>query len=176
MKLNVAVTGHTSGLGKEIYKFYADADATTVGFSRSNGFDLRDWSNMQRMLDLTESFDLIFSNAKPDFFQTVFLYEFAKRKNFNTKIVSIGSQIVNSSLVKTVDIGINLYKTQKLALQNAHQQLTLKIPELKSVLIHPAHLYDNNDNDSKIYSNIRNWVKNMNTVVVNNHSVELYVD
>jgi hypothetical protein len=173
MSFRVAITGHTTGLGKEIYNFYINSNVDTVGFSRSNGFDLRDWSNMQRVLDLTSSVDLIFSNAKPDFFQSVFLYEFARRKQFKTKIVSIGSKIINATLVASEDIGINLYKTQKLALQNAHQQLTEKFPDLKSLLIHPGHLYDNN---GTTYTDVSAWVQKLHYIVDNNNSGELYVN
>jgi hypothetical protein len=169
----VAVTGHTSGLGKSIFDFYTKIGYNTVGFSSSNGFDLRDWTTMQQFLDKIVLFDLVISNAKPDFFQAVFLYEFARRNKFNTKIVSIGSQIVGHNIDTGADIGINLYKTQKLALQNAHQQLVDKFPKLKSILIHPAHLYDK---DGTLYTDIESWVERLHVVVNNNHSVELYVD
>lgn len=127
---------------------------------------------MQRVLDLAEQCDIVFSNAKPDFFQAVFLYEFARRQNFNTKIVSIGSQIINIDVGTDYDIGINLYKTQKLALQNAHQQLTVKFPDLKSILIHPGHLYDN---DGTLYADLNEWVQKLHHTTMNNNSIELDV-
>ena len=37
----VAVTGHTSGIGKEIYEYCQFHGADVKGYSRSNGFDLR---------------------------------------------------------------------------------------------------------------------------------------
>ena len=159
--MNIAITGHTTGLGKSIFDFYKNQGYNVTGFSRSNGFDLKDWSCMQTLLDVTESYDLIFSNAKPDFFQTVFLYEFARREKFNSKIVSIGSRIIHFDVSKTVDIGINLYKTQKLALQNAHYQLTHRYQNFKSVLIHPAHLYNKDIQNL----NLEEWVKNMDNVI-----------
>lgn len=172
MTTNVAITGHTTGIGKEIFDFYTNLGANTLGFSRSNGFDLRNWTSMQLMLDQMSTVDLIVSSAKPDFFQAVFLYEFSKRQNFNTKIVSIGSQIVNTKLNNSIDIGINLYKTQKLALQNAHHQLTEKFPRLKSLLIHPSHLYDS---DGAQYTDITEWVKQLHNIISNNSSLEVYV-
>jgi len=38
----VAVTGHTSGIGKEIYEYCQFHGALVKGYSRSNGFDLKD--------------------------------------------------------------------------------------------------------------------------------------
>lgn len=170
--MKIIVTGHTIGLGKHIFDFYQNQGCNVTGISRSTGFDLRDWSKMQLVLDLADHYDVIFSNAKPDFFQAVFLYEFARRQNFDTKIVSIGSQIINVDIGTNVDVGINLYKTQKLALQNAHQQLTVKFPNLKSILVHPGHLYDN---DGTLYADISMWLQKMHYVTMNNNSIELDV-
>lgn len=169
--LQVCVTGHTSGLGKAIYNFYSQHHRV-IGVSTSNGYDLRDWSVMQKVVDITANYDLIFSNAKPDFFQTEFLYELAKSNNFYSKVVSIGSMIINTDVGSNFDIGINLYKTQKLALQNAHKQITARCAEFKSVLIHPAHLYDT---DGTVYRNIDDWVKIMHDVVMSNSSGEFFV-
>ena len=170
--MKIIVTGHTTGIGKHIFDFYQIQGCNVTGFSRSNGFDLRDWAKMQHILDLVDQYDIVFSNAKPDFFQTVFLYEFARRQNFNTKIVSIGSQIIKFDIDPAINIGINLYKTQKLALQNAHQQLTVKFPDLKSILIHPGHLYDN---DGTLYADLDTWVQKLHQVTIDNNSIELDV-
>jgi len=161
MTMNIAITGHTTGLGKSLFDFYTNQGHYVTGFSRSNDFDLRNWDRMQALIDATEFYDLIFSNAKPDFFQTVFLYEFARREKFNSKIVSIGSRIIHVDVPNTLDIGINLYKTQKLALQNAHHQLIKRYQNFKSILIHPAHLYDNNVQNP----NLIEWVKNMDDTI-----------
>lgn len=169
---SVAVTGHTSGLGKSIFEFYSSLGYHVTGYSRSNGFDLRDWKQLQQVLDLTSRCDIIVSNAKPDFFQTVFLYEFARREKFNAKFISIGSGIVNVDIPNSSDIGINLYKTQKLALRDAHHQLTRRYANLKSLLIHPGHLYDK---DGTTYADINSWVASMHNIITNTCSGEMYV-
>lgn len=168
----VAVTGHTSGLGKFIFEFYQRQGAEVTGYSTSTGFDLRNWDSLQRLLQSTQHCDIIVSNAKPDFFQTVFLYEFVRRQNFKPKIVSIGSQIINFDVDIESDVGINLYKTQKLALKNAHDQLTHKYVDLQSILIHPGHLYDN---DGTVYTDIPAWVEKMHTIINSRRSGEICV-
>lgn len=172
LPLNIAITGHTSGLGKAMFEFFSNRGHQVNGYSRQTGFDLRDWSSLQQLLDLTDSCDLIISNAKPDFFQTVLLYEFARREKFDAKIISIGSSIINVDVPNTLDVGINLYKTQKLALRDAHQQLTARYADLKSLLIHPGHLYDS---DGTTYTNISVWVERMNNIVANTYAGEVYV-
>lgn len=171
--LKVAVTGHTSGLGKAFFDHYQSLGHSVTGFSRQNGFDLRDWSTVQKLLDITENFDLLISNAKPDFFQTILLYELCRRNQRVSKIISIGSCIVNVELPQSVEIGINLYKTQKLSLQNAHQQLTKKYKDFECFLIHPSHLYDS---DVINYNHIKEWISRMELAMKTNSSKELYVE
>jgi hypothetical protein len=168
--MNIAVTGHTQGLGKAFLDYYLSQGHQVIGFSRQTGFDLRDWSNMQRVLDQTKDFDLVISNAKPDFFQTVFLYEMAKRPERAFQIISIGSCIIDNEVVQEQDLGINLYKTQKIALQDAHRQLIKKYKDFNSVLVHPYHLYDVDNID---YNKLNNWIVRMEHSIKNNN--ELYV-
>jgi hypothetical protein len=154
--MKIAVTGHTFGLGAEFVDFYRTKGHEVIGFSRSNGFDLRDWSKMHQMIDQLEDVELFISNAKPDFVQTLILYNLIPRwANTTKQIVSIGSQIINTTLDKSVDIGINLYKTQKHSLQHAFYQLNRKYPTTDSILIHPGHLYDYHNVDRV---KVQNWI------------------
>lgn len=169
--MKVAVTGHTSGLGQALLTHYTRSGHQVQGFSRSNGFDLRDWSKLQKFLDSTQDFDFIVSNAKPDFSQTILLYEWAKRPKRAHTMISIGSMIIETILDKDCDIGINLYKTQKISLQNAHQQLTAKYPDLCSILIHPAHLYDKDSGNDAVIS----WINRMEIAISSQSQKELFV-
>jgi hypothetical protein len=141
--MKIAVTGHTQGLGKAFFDHYISCGHYVQGFSRSTGFDLRDWSDLQKFLALTEDFDITISNAKPDFSQTVLLYESYKKQHKCARIISIGSGIINHNVDPALDVGINLYKTQKLSLVDAHRQLTQKSKKFDSILVHPSHLYNN---------------------------------
>lgn len=170
--MNVAVTGHTSGLGKAFFNYYEQNGHTVHGFSRQTGYDLRDWAQLQNLLDATENFDLIISNAKPDFVQAVLLYEWVKRITRAKQIISIGSCIVNLDIDKKQEVGINLYKTQKLALQNAHQQLIDKYTDLNSILVHPYHLYSYEGID---YDVLRQWIIRMEFSMNSTTVKELYV-
>jgi NAD(P)-dependent dehydrogenase (short-subunit alcohol dehydrogenase family) len=169
--MNIAVTGHTQGLGKAFLDYYSSQGHQVIGFSRQTGYDLRDWSSMQRVLDHTKDFDLVISNAKPDFFQTVFLYAMAKRLCHASRIISIGSCIIDNEVGQDQDIGINLYKTQKKALQDAHRQIIKKYKDFDSVLVHPYHLYDVDNID---YIELNNWIVRMEQSIKNNEN-EVYV-
>ena len=169
--MQIAITGHTIGLGKAFFDYYSSKGYQVLGFSRQNGFDLRDWSSLQRLLDCTNSYDLLISNAKPDFFQTVLLYEMARRTTRVRRIISIGSGIINLDIPQDQSLGINLYKTQKLALRDAHIQLTKKYNDFDSVLVHPSHLYDNDHID---YVKLAQWIGRFEDAMKNNNN-EIYV-
>jgi len=170
--MKIAVTGHTSGLGKALFDHYSNNGNIVSGFSRQTGFDLRDWSMLQKLLDLTENFDLLISNAKPDFFQTLLLYEMAKRSTRVSKVISIGSAIIDFEISDDQDVGINLYKTQKLALKDAHCQLVKKYKDFNSILVHPSHLYDSTDIN---YSRLDSWILRMEASINSNVAKEIYV-
>lgn len=170
--MKIAVTGHTSGLGKALFDHYSNNGNIVSGFSRQTGFDLRDWSMLQKLLDLTENFDLLISNAKPDFFQTLLLYEMAKRSKRVSKVISIGSAIIDFEIPDDQDIGINLYKTQKLSLKDAHCQLVKKYKNFNSILVHPSHLYDSTNIN---YNQLDSWILRMESSINSNVAKEIYV-
>ena len=90
--MKIAITGHTRGLGAEFKKAYEDSGHQVDGFSRSNGYDLRNWDHMQKMLDQISDHDMFINIAKPDFVQTTILYELWKRwKNQHRTIINISS-------------------------------------------------------------------------------------
>lgn len=48
--MKIAITGHTSGIGKGLYDYYIK-DNDLFGYSRSNGFDLSDREQLDRCID-----------------------------------------------------------------------------------------------------------------------------
>jgi NAD(P)-dependent dehydrogenase (short-subunit alcohol dehydrogenase family) len=59
--MKVAITGHTSGLGREIHTLFPDA----VGFSRTNGFDLLHPAAVASMIEMIDNCDIFINNAFP---------------------------------------------------------------------------------------------------------------
>jgi hypothetical protein len=132
-----AITGHTSGLGYCFFETLKNQGYQVHGFSRSNGYDLRDYSCVTKMIEKIQDFDLFVNNAKPDYAQSQILYRLCRSWNHGT-IVSIGSQAIIDHPGWT-DLYLLEYLTQKVALAHAHQELS-KISSCRLELIHPAHL------------------------------------
>jgi len=139
--MKIAVTGHTSGLGQSFYNESVNRGHTTLGFSRSNGYDLRDYSVVERMLKIVNGFDIFINNAKPDYAQAQILYRLVRSQSCKT-IVSIGSAVITSTPAWS-DTFLLEYVTQKIALAHANQMLS-NLSDINLILLNPIHLDDTN--------------------------------
>lgn len=141
----IAISGHSKGLGFEFHKRYTEMGYVVSGFSRSNGYDLRDWSSMQKMITEIQHYDIFISIAKPDFVQTTILYELWKVwKNQHKTIINIGSGITYFPVCpKNLfdDPAMDAYRTAKISLNEASAQLSYKSSWPKIILANPSHLY-----------------------------------
>ena len=140
--VSIAITGHTSGLGKSFYDLCLANNLTVKGFSRSNGYDLRDYSKVGKMIEEIKDFDFFISNAKPDYTQTQILYRLCKSWEHGT-IISIGSKVIERHPGWT-DLDLLEYCTQKTALSHAHKVLE-PIVNPKLILVNPEHLGEHTD-------------------------------
>jgi nucleoside-diphosphate-sugar epimerase len=139
--MRIAVTGHTAGLGKSFFQECINRGHTVKGFSRTNGYDLRDYTNVGHMLDQVNEFDLFINNAKPDYAQSQILYRLV-RQGTCKKIVSIGSEVITSPPTWT-DTFLLEYLTQKTALAHSVRVLS-NVSKCQLILLNPAHLNDTN--------------------------------
>jgi NAD(P)-dependent dehydrogenase (short-subunit alcohol dehydrogenase family) len=137
-----AITGHTSGLGASFYKLLDKHGYEVHGFSRSNGYDLRDYSQVSYMLEQIKEFDLFVNNAKPEYTQAQIVYRLARDWHKGT-VLSIGSQAA-INLPEWTDTFLLEYLTQKTALIHAHQVLK-PVVNCQLLIVHPHHLDNNTD-------------------------------
>jgi NAD(P)-dependent dehydrogenase (short-subunit alcohol dehydrogenase family) len=166
--MKIAITGHSRGLGAEFKKIYESKGHTVIGFSRTNGYDLRDWSKMQSMIDQIQEYDIFVSCAKPDFVQTTILYELWKKWKGQDKLIINISSILTyfptcpSNLFS--DTQMDLYRTSKLSLNEATAQLTFKHNLPSILLVKPSHLYDNPISADQ-EKNLNKWVTTLLTLI-----------
>jgi hypothetical protein len=137
--ITVALTGHTRGLGAVINEILQKKGYLVQGFSLSNGYDLRDYDCVGKILDITKNFNWFINCAKPDYVQSQLLYRLISN-GYNGKILSIGSPVVYCS-PKWTDLGLLEYVTQKIALEHAHRTLSAMHPD-KLFIWHPMHTQD----------------------------------
>jgi hypothetical protein len=145
--MKIAITGHSKGLGASLKTVYETKGFEVIGFSRSNGYDLRNWDTMQKMLTQVRDCDMFISCAKPDFVQTTILYELWKLWQGQEKtIINISSILTQyptcpPALFNNPDM--DFYRTSKLSLNEACSQLSFKNYLPRIMLVKPGHLYNN---------------------------------
>ncbi|MBR20282.1 MAG: hypothetical protein CMA64_09105 [Euryarchaeota archaeon] len=114
--MKIAITGHTSGLGKACFDYYNNIPTIKVkGFSRTSGFDITDPTSIITHMSNFQ-YDVFINNAYDGFAQVNLLYELIKV--FKGRIVNISS---NSS--DGIKNKVWPYSVHKSALDKASQQL-----------------------------------------------------
>lgn len=131
--MKVSITGHTSGLGQELYNLFPDA---TV-FSRSNGHDLSKPGTIQRIALQAHTSDVFINNAHYQYAQVDLLYTmFNLWKHENKLIVCVGSISSDGNKNYPHD-----YSIQKSALEKACDQLNnVKGKNCRIILIKPGYI------------------------------------
>ena len=131
MGIKISITGHTTGLGEKLYKFFS-TQYEIKGFSRSTGFDIK--SPLDRKKILRDSNDCnIFINLVHNYYhQTDLLYEFFKAwENDQKLIINISSDVVNNDNWGIDRLDYLEYKNQKIALETMSELLLKRACKVK---------------------------------------------
>lgn len=115
----IAITGHTKGFGK----FLFDNLPNTIGFSKSNGFDITLKSDRLEIIKKAQDCSVFINNAQNGFSQTEMLYDAFEQWSTDDKLViNIGSRSKDFTLrERHSSFG---YSVEKLALEHAGKQLS----------------------------------------------------
>lgn len=109
------ITGHTAGLGYCLHN-----RVNSVGFSRTNGYDISTKNGRQRIIDESTDCNIFINNAYAEFYQVDMLYEmFDSWKDSNKIIINIGSNTTDG--IKSY---VHPYAAHKAALHKASEQLS----------------------------------------------------
>lgn len=112
--MKVAVTGHYSGLGKELFELFPNS----IGFDLENGFDIKNLDHLNNIVYQAKDCDVFINNAYNNVGQINLLQLFFDIWRFTDKtIVTIGSAASDHTNLKYDDFG--LYPAHKKALEMA---------------------------------------------------------
>jgi len=134
--MRVAITGHTSGLGKELFTRFENV----VGFSRSNGFDITDIEKRKDIISSINECDVFINNAHEPFFQTILLEEIFKEWKFEKKTIV---NIISRSKYPNISKGF-LYSTSKASLSHLSNSLRFVSDKKCRIIDINAGLLDSN--------------------------------
>jgi hypothetical protein len=162
--MNIAITGHTKGIGEYIFK-----NVKSTGFSRSNGYDITD---VDVLIESILHFDVFINNTfHPVYQQKLFEKLFEKWKYENKIIINI----LNLSTLYNDDILTKheYFESKKLfkqSIQNILQKHKNKKVKIVNLFIGTMENHDNYANKNKL-----NYIDVINTIhfVLNSpHHVE----
>jgi len=111
--MNIAITGHTSGLGKALFDHFSKHH-NVVGFSRSNGYHIIE--NQDCLISRLAEFDLFFNNAHSETTQSTLLLKLYDK----LPIVTSGSMGADYSFID------NQYYKDKKTIERIHKQVCKK--------------------------------------------------
>ena len=139
--MKIVITGHTRGLGKEIYNHFVSLNHEVIGLSRSNGFSIPEKIN--EIVEIAKTSDLFINNAHVGLSQA----EFIKKLFRTTKIITSGS--MGADHWESGDI----YYVEKNRIENLHK-ICKEFTAQPMLLIKMGYLENYTDRASIPYSQI----------------------
>ena len=135
--MKIAITGHSAGIGLALAKQYEQRGHEIVGLSKRYGDDIRD---IQSILPKILECDWFINNAQEGFAQTELLYAvYDKWKGVKGKrIITIGTSLSVNAFCIIPGSEADLYRTQKVALDEAYKQMFSKYDWPKMVMVRPG--------------------------------------
>lgn len=116
----IAITGHTRGFGKYMFRHLFEDGHEVLGFSKSTGYDITNKKHRESIIEQAEEFDIFINCAQARFAQTELLYNlFDKWDTQKKMIINIGSNARDFTNKNQP----YKYGVQKLALNHASKQL-----------------------------------------------------
>ena len=135
--MKIAITGHTAGIGQALAEAYYGNEI--VGLSKREGNNIR---NTLKIADAIEPCDMFINNAQAGFAQTELLFEVTQRWANTNKQIMIISTMMTQQPVSSIE-GMDEYRLQKVALEQAVHQLRFKYPAgPKITIVRPGKVDD----------------------------------
>ena len=127
----IVMTGHTKGLGAEISNYFS-SEYVVKGFSRSNGYDIKNPTDRRRIIKTSLDADIFINLVHNYYHQTDLLYEFFRAwEDQNKLIINISSQVVENGNWGLDRLDYIEYKNQKLSLESMSELLSKRKSPIK---------------------------------------------
>lgn len=149
--MKIAITGHSAGIGQELAKIYEANGHEIIGLSRRNGYNIR---SLPKVAGMIEPCDMFINNAQAGFAQTELLVDVWNRWKGQKKfIINISTLMTLAPIALAnpelnVNSGIDLYRIQKLSLEETCKQLGYKSALPMMTIVRPGAVATHPDNQS----------------------------
>jgi NADP-dependent 3-hydroxy acid dehydrogenase YdfG len=157
--LKIAITGHTAGIGKALANEYTLDGHEIVGLSQREGNNIR---NTPKICNQIEPCDIFVNNAQAGYAQTELLFEMADRWSGTHKHIIVISTMMTQEPVSSIPgLGMDQYRVQKIALEEAVRQIRHRYLDLKITLVRPGNIATSPDKTVPPAADVNNWARTL---------------
>jgi NADP-dependent 3-hydroxy acid dehydrogenase YdfG len=168
---NIAITGHTSGIGKGLYDHFVKLGYNVKGFSLDNGFDISQQENIEQIVELTKDCDLFFNNAYSGYSQVELARLWQQQHWHDTHFIINTSSMAAEPLA---DIPSNFpwlkpYGEEKYAINKVSWEINHTGSKCKSIVIMPGvcqtNFYNPYDTSEQNGLDLYNKIMETNSII-----------
>jgi len=174
--MQIAITGHTAGIGQAFAKILKSRGHEIVGISRRTGDNIR---RTEHTAKLIEHCDMFINNAQTQYAQTELLYAVWSRWqgqegkyiwNISTRMTEYP---INSRPNGQEDLVMSAYRNQKLALEEASQQLRFKNIWPSISVIRPGGVATQAQFDNSNKADVDQWAQSIIDIFSHNENISI---
>lgn len=134
--MKIAITGHTSGIGKGLYDYFSNK-FEVVGFSKDTGYDIE---NFETILSETEDCSIFINNAYSYFKQSEIVRAWAEQHKYKKNLIISTSSIAAEPLAEISKYYPHLkgYAEEKYAINRVSWEVNHLGYQCKSSVIMPG--------------------------------------
>lgn len=160
--MKIAITGHTAGIGQALARLYTNQGHDIVGLSKREGWNIR---NVLKICDQIEPCDVFVNNAQAGYAQTELLFEMAQRWQGTRKhIVVISTMMTQSPVSVLPGLDMDQYRVQKVALEEAVQQIRNRQLGIKLTIVRPGNIATSPDKTIPPAANVDVWAATLHEI------------
>ena len=157
--MKIAITGHTAGIGQALANEYLLDGHEVIGLSQREGNNIR---NTPKICDQIEPCDIFVNNAQAGYAQTELLFEMANRWQGTWKhIIVISTMMTQEPVSSLAGLDMDHYRLQKVALEEAVQQIRYRRLGVKIILVRPGNIATSPDKTVPPAADVNNWARTL---------------
>lgn len=167
----VAITGHTSGIGKGLYEHFESQGCRVKGFSLDTGFDISLKENQEQIIELTKDCDLFINNAYSGYAQVDIAHLWQQQHWHDKHFIINTSSMAAEPLA---DIPTNFpwltpYGEEKYAINKKSWEINHSGSKCKSIVIMPGvvatQFYNPYDTETQNGIELYNKIMETNSII-----------
>lgn len=157
--MKIAITGHSAGIGQALAKEYSSRGHEILGLSKRDGHNIR---VIPKIADLIEPCDMFVNNAQAGFAQTELLFEMSRRWAGTGKhIIVISTMMAQDPVSVLPGTEMNLYRVQKVALEESVKQIRYNDRALRLTLVRPGNIATSPEKTVPPAADVAHWAKTL---------------